>query len=396
MNLLRRRRLDDDDIDNDDLMNEAGPQKSRKPPNTAFRQQRLKAWQPILTPKTVIPLLFVIAVIFAPLGIAMLFTLANVRNIIVDYSHCNTEASSDYQDIPKEYVGHHLPKGTDPKFQWKLTEADGDWGSHEVCTIKYTLGKDLEGPLYLYYKLTNFYQNHRKYVELYDLDQLKGKPVTGGDLTDKCNPLRRLDDDLGKTIYPCGLIANLMFNDTLGNPVLLNPSNGEDNQTYTFYDDDILWISDRTNKYGKTEYLPEDVVPPPNWMLRYPDGYTEDNMPDLQQWQHFQNWMRTAGLPQFYKLYGKNKNTTMELGTYEMDIGLYYPVKVFGGTKLVVITTSLTFGGRNMALGIIYIIVAVICVVLAVVFLLQHLIKPRRMGEHNFLQNPTAGFRDHL
>ena len=36
--------------------------------DTAFKQQRLKAWQPILTPKTVLPTLFIIGIIFAPIG----------------------------------------------------------------------------------------------------------------------------------------------------------------------------------------------------------------------------------------------------------------------------------------------------------------------------------------
>ena len=40
----------------------------RRPGNTAFKQQRLKAWQPILTPKTVLPTFFVIGVLFAPIG----------------------------------------------------------------------------------------------------------------------------------------------------------------------------------------------------------------------------------------------------------------------------------------------------------------------------------------
>jgi hypothetical protein len=36
--------------------------------DTAFKQQRLKAWQPILTPKTVLPTLFIIGILFAPIG----------------------------------------------------------------------------------------------------------------------------------------------------------------------------------------------------------------------------------------------------------------------------------------------------------------------------------------
>lgn len=36
--------------------------------DTAFKQQRLKAWQPILTPKTVLPTLFIVGLLFAPIG----------------------------------------------------------------------------------------------------------------------------------------------------------------------------------------------------------------------------------------------------------------------------------------------------------------------------------------
>lgn len=37
-------------------------------PDTAFKQQRLKAWQPILTPKVVLPTFFILGLLFAPIG----------------------------------------------------------------------------------------------------------------------------------------------------------------------------------------------------------------------------------------------------------------------------------------------------------------------------------------
>ena len=40
--------------------------------DSAFRQQRLPAWQPILTPYNVIPTLFVLALVFIPLGTVFL------------------------------------------------------------------------------------------------------------------------------------------------------------------------------------------------------------------------------------------------------------------------------------------------------------------------------------
>ncbi|KAI8083341.1 uncharacterized protein B0P05DRAFT_536959 [Gilbertella persicaria] len=42
--------------------------KSRRPMDGAFRQQRLPAWQPVLTPRTVLPTLFIVGILFCPAG----------------------------------------------------------------------------------------------------------------------------------------------------------------------------------------------------------------------------------------------------------------------------------------------------------------------------------------
>lgn len=63
-------------------------------------------------------------------------------------------------------------------------------------------------------------------------------------------------------------------------------------------------------------------MPPPNWALRYPN-YTDDSPPpNLAEDEHFQNWMRTAGLPTFSKLYGRNDTATLPSGKYQVQI--YY------------------------------------------------------------------------
>lgn len=396
MNFLRKRRSSEDEDDDDILNNDptSSIHKSRKPPNTAFRQQRLKAWQPILTPKSVIPLLILIAIIFTPLGIAIIYTTYNVQDLIVDYSKCN-EASNSYENIPNKYTGYHFRgHSANPNFQWRFE-------NNNTCVIQFNLAQDLKGPVYLYYKLTNFYQNHRKYVESYDLEQLRGEALSSDDVTDNCKPLKhRVYNGEEKLIYPCGLIANSYFNDTISNPVLLNTRNGDNNETYIFSDKGISWPLDRSHKFKKTQYSPDEVVPPPNWDEMYPDGYTKDNMPDLQTWEHLQNWMRTAALPSFYKLYGQNTTQSMSSGIYQISIKMNYPVEIFGGSKSIVITTNTIFGGRNMSLGVIYIIVAVVALVLGIAFLLQYLIKPRKMGDHDYLQDSNGGdittYRDQL
>jgi hypothetical protein len=50
-----------------------------KPSDSPFKQQRLKAWQPILTPKWVVGTFVLIGVVFVPIGIALLSTSDSVR-----------------------------------------------------------------------------------------------------------------------------------------------------------------------------------------------------------------------------------------------------------------------------------------------------------------------------
>jgi len=82
----------------------------------------------------------------------------------------------------------------------------------------------------------------------------------------------------------------------------------------------IAWPGE-AKKYTKSSYANDQAVPPPNWHDRYPDGYTEANpIPDLSVDEHFQVWMRTAGLPTFRKLYFRNDDETMAAGEYEIEI----------------------------------------------------------------------------
>ena len=47
----------------------------------------------------------------------------------------------------------------------------------KVCDEKLTfnVGEDVPGPVYVYYELENFYQNHRRYVQSRSASQLEGE-----------------------------------------------------------------------------------------------------------------------------------------------------------------------------------------------------------------------------
>merc|ERR1712071_640296 len=89
--------------------------------------------------------------------------------------------------------------------------------------------------------------------------------------------------------------------------------------------------------------------------------------------------MRTAALPNFWKLYRKVVHSgTFAEGLpykfkYRLNIGYNFEVAQFQGTKSVIISTTSILGGKNPFLGIAYIVVGVICFVMGLVFLFIHL-----------------------
>jgi hypothetical protein len=254
-----------------------------------------------------------------------------------------------------------------------------------VCVLEFTIKDNIKPPIYMYYRLTNFYQNHRRYVKSFDVDQLKGKAkdTKGGD----CDPLQVNEE--GKPYYPCGLIANSMFNDTFDNLTALNPpanpQGGPVKEFYNMTQYGIAWGSEK-DLYGLSEYPDTDVVPPPNWAESYPpDGYATTGFPNIHTWEPFQVWMRTAGLPTFSKLAMKNENDELTTGTYRLRIYDRFPVEKYGGDKTILISTRTIMGGKNPFLGIAYVVVGGLCILLGAVFTATHLIKPRKLGDHTYL-----------
>ncbi|KAJ3047885.1 hypothetical protein HK097_011080 [Rhizophlyctis rosea] len=393
--------------------------KTKKPANTAFKQQRLKAWQPILTPKTVLPTFFIIGAIFVPIGIGLYIASDKVSQVIFDYTFCQKEATSTFSKPTKDY-------GPITEWRWDATS--------RACTVRFEVDENFNPPVFLYYRLTNFYQNHRRYVKSFDTDQLKGTRKSSDKLSTNCDPLKTPPEGTWVMVngvnttslsdaqyYPCGLIANSMFSDEIGDLTCISSdaqftdkTTGEQIQgcstgtqiSYLFQPRSIAWPSDADRfKSIKSEFteaeIPTKLIPPPMWRSpnafggRYVNGYTAENLPDLHTWERFQVWMRTAGLPNFRKLYGRNNGDVLPKGIWEVAITDNFPVENFAGTKSVVISTVSIIGGKNPFLGVAYMAVGAICWALGLVFLLRHMIKPRKLGDHTYLSwNQPQGRAD--
>ena len=94
-----------------------------------------------MTPKLVILLFLFVGCVFLPIGIAVLAASNSVTEIdSIDYSKACCIQGCDSTD-------------SSPRVD------------RNPCHIALTVPNNLEPPVYMYYKLTNYYQNHRRYVK---------------------------------------------------------------------------------------------------------------------------------------------------------------------------------------------------------------------------------------
>lgn len=257
--------------------------------------------------------------------------------------------------------------------------------SSNVCELQFQVGKDMKGPIAVYYRLSNFYQNNRLYAKSLSSKQLLGEALVADQLAD-CDPLVK-DSVSGKIYYPCGLVANSFFTDTF----TMEDSNGK---VIPISSELITWPGDE-NLYKASTYKLDQVVPPMTWqnLKNYPelnikDGKYDGELPDLSKNGRFQNWMKISGLPTFRKLYGRlavDGDGILKPGTYTIKINDNYAVTGYKGTKSFVISTTNWAGGKNDALGIGFIAVGGLLLFLGLLFLVMFMMAPRKVGDVSYL-----------
>jgi len=333
------------------MADQKGPDLSRRPEDSDFQQQRLKAWQPLLTPKWVIGTFFVIGIIFLPVGIGILVT----SNKVV-------EQSVRYDTM--------APVGCNPM--------DATTCQH---VVNITIAKDMDAPVFVYYRLSNFFQNHRRYVKSRSDPQLHGDDWTAS--LSNCDPLEKIN---GLSLYPCGLIANSFFNDRFNATLFpaATPNDGTFLAGASWQRHGIAWSSDINDKFK-----PVTGKPFPNTTVTRV-GTRNFTLPDVTD-EDFIVWMRTAGLPTFKKLYRKIENVNLKAGDIlSIMVENVFPVASFSGEKAIVLSTTSWLGGKNDFLGWAYIVVAILCLVLGALFLAKHIISPRPLGDMKYFNFATS------
>ncbi|VVC29435.1 Hypothetical protein CINCED_3A021660 [Cinara cedri] len=222
----------------------------------------------------------------------------------------------------------------------------------------------------MYYGLTNYYQNHRRYVKSRDDFQLLGK--LSKTPSSDCAPY---DFNDNKPIAPCGAIANSLFSDDL--------TLKYNEKQVPLLRTGIAWPSDKNIKYqnppGQIKEAFKDFAKPIDWRKNIWELDLENPSNNGFENEDLIVWMRTAALPDFRKLYRRIDHSISEFesglptGNYTLLIEYNYPVAGFGGTKSLILSNTSFTGGKNLFLGYAYIVVGCICFLLGLLFLIIHI-----------------------
>ncbi|WCJ19062.1 ALA-interacting subunit 1 [Euphorbia peplus] len=317
---------------------------SMKPKYSRFTQQDLPACKPILTPGLVIASFTLVGILFLPLGIASLFASQSVVEIVDRYDKdC---LPSNYQNIPVEYIRND--------------------NLNKTCTRRLTVPKYMKSPVFVYYQLDNFYQNHRRYVKSRNDKQFYNKESEAD--VSSCEPEATNN---GKPIVPCGLVAWSLFNDTYGFKM--------DNQALLVDKKNIAWKSDMEHKFG-SDIFPKNFQSGP-----FIGGKHLNSSIPLSEQEDLMVWMRTAALPTFRKLYGRIERDLEANDIIQVEIENNYNSYGYGGKKKLVLSTTTWIGGKNDFIGIAYLLVGSLNLFFAIAFILIYVFKPRPLGDPSYL-----------
>ncbi|XP_004488549.1 ALA-interacting subunit 3-like [Cicer arietinum] len=321
----------------------AARRNTKRPKYSKFTQQELPACKPILTPRAVISAFLLVSVVFIPIGVASLM------------------ASRKVVEIVHRYESSCLPKNITNKVAYIQNPT-----TDKTCNITLKVDKDMKSPIYVYYQLDNFYQNHRRYVKSRSDEQLRDPKEENS--TSACKP-----EDIAnnRAIVPCGLIAWSLFNDTYRFSV--------NNKNLSVNKRGISWKSDREHKFGK-DVFPKNFQSSP--MIG--GAHLNESIP-LNEQEDLIVWMRTAALPTFRKLYGKIEVDLHAGDSISVTLLNRYNTYSFNGKKKLVLSTTSWLGGKNDFLGIAYLTVGGLCFFLSLAFTIVYFVKPRQLGDPSYL-----------
>lgn len=317
-----------------------------------FVYNSLEKWVPAYTPNYLIATYIVLGVAFITVGIYLHILSKNTIECIISYD------DSPGNGVTVDTLVEIKSENCNPS----------SIGGGEI--------KHLHGDYFIYYQLRSFYQNNKSYINSRNDRQLSGELVHNENELSDCYPL--IKDKHGRILYPCGIAAYTIFNDTYtlydgqNDPIEVDDSP----ETITFRSDRMNYKNipeDELTKHNFSDWLPKDIFP----------GRIEN--------PHFIVWMKYSAFSTFNKIYGKLKSKKNKLVLpLKIHIKNRYPVSLFNGSKHIVISQNTIFGGKNPYFGILYMISGTIFILLSIFYLVRNNYNTQYLGDFRYLYwNPT-------
>tara|TARA_B110000977_G_scaffold155326_2_gene197564 strand:- start:909 stop:1808 length:900 start_codon:yes stop_codon:yes gene_type:complete len=298
--------------------------------------------------------------VFVPIGGACVAANLNVVEVSARYDNL-ADCSTNFfpSDAEKALKASYLGAGTS-------------------CTVSLYIPKTMKHPVYVYYELNNFYQNHRRFVKSRSDEQLAGETT----VNDFCSPQQFKDDANGTRveINPCGLMAWSFFNDSYAASRV--DSSGT-TSSISINENGIAWPSDVEHKFGDVaaENFNDDIATRGGGQI---SG-------TLKTDEHFVVWMRTAAMSNFRKLWGKIEVDLVKGETVTVTIDNRFNSYAFDGEKAIVLSTTSWLGGKNVFLGTAYLTIGSLCFAAAAVFAYFAMYPPRQIGDVAEFMNTGPG-----
>ncbi|CCW64583.1 unnamed protein product [Phytomonas sp. EM1] len=400
-------------------------------------QQTLPA--PFVPPRPVlyIILCFCFTILCLTLGVVLL--VQSSRSYVVEG---NYDQIHRYQYVPSD-PSVNINEGLRSFVVDGVTHKQGT-----ITQLLFNINKEMKAPVYMYYKLNRFFQNHRYFQTGRSKSQLSGsknpgsmsdchpylKPgyvdKSGGSVVVSYNGQQRKADSFNYN--PCGIAAWSMFNDTLTlfkvvsstSPALdgVSTSKSSKDRSLTVQlvcngtDFDaksnplgksatpnhcskkgISWRADTDVRFKNLTldekwwslYFPyhtNNTYLNKGWYLNEPGHSLPDPVdPDLQV------WMRCAPLSNFRKLY-RIINVDLTPGTYLLQVEEFFDVETLGGHKGFVLRPHGTAGFEEPGVGIAFIAVGSLSFVMCVSYLIEHVLRKKKKDVISMLKEPRRSW----
>lgn len=403
-------------------------ERTEKENGSDFQQQRLTHFYAQHNPPSTIICMFIVAIIFIPIGSAIIAASESLYDRNIRYDHIN---SYKYSSCNQQLLNFTLSDGS------SVTAG---------CRARptFTVATKIEGPVYMYYRLVNFYQNYRLYAKSLNDNQLQGVYESDRSNLEDCWPFsgpgesdgtsdRKLTPVAGsaETTYaamqyaPCGAVPWSMFNDTIAlykidnESVITGLAPSLDISTLVGAGAELICDGGGFSRVNNT-YIGSKTTPAGSKCTKKGIAFEADTETRFKSvskkndvwhgegqsastdryqragWyanevghsiplttdEDFMVWTRIAGLADFRKLY-RRIDGGLEAGTYALDVVESFDVASFGGQKYVVLQTDTWVGGRNFVLGALFIMFGGVSFVLAIAFLIWYVVNgPTRRTEN--------------